>query len=98
VPQIILEKYGAVSKECALYMAEGATHTLGANIGLSVTGVAGPTGGTDEKPVGRVYVGLAAAGTTKVKECNFGKNRESNRERSAVTALDMARRYLMGGE
>jgi nicotinamide-nucleotide amidase len=94
VPQIILEKYGAVSKECASYMAEGVIQSLGANIGISITGVAGPTGGTDEKPVGLVYVGLAVSGDTKVKECRFGNHRENNRDRSAVTALDMVRRYL----
>jgi nicotinamide-nucleotide amidase len=72
VPQIILEKYGAVSEECARYMAEGAVQNLGANIGVSVTGIAGPSGGTDDKPVGRVYVGLSAAGETQVKEFRFG--------------------------
>jgi len=98
VPQIILEKYGAVSKECASYMAEGVIQALGANIGVSITGVAGPTGGTQEKPVGLVYVGLAVPGDTKVKECRFGSHRENNRDRSAVTALDMIRRYLQGIE
>jgi len=98
VPQIILEKYGAVSKECASYMAEGVIQTLGANIGVSITGVAGPTGGTEEKPAGLVYVGLAVPGDTRVKECRFGNHRENNRDRSAVTALDMIRRYLQGIE
>jgi nicotinamide-nucleotide amidase len=96
VPQIILEKYGAVSKECASYMAEGVIQAVGANIGVSITGVAGPTGGTEEKPVGLVYVGLAVPGNTKVRECRFGDHRESNRDRSAVTGLDMVRRYLAG--
>ncbi len=95
VPQIILEKYGAVSEECARYMAEGAVQNLGANIGISVTGIAGPSGGTDEKPVGITYIGLSAAGKTNAKEYRFGNNRERNRERSAVVALDMVRRYLM---
>lgn len=95
VPQIILEKHGAVSEECARYMAEGAVQNLGANIGVSVTGIAGPSGGTDEKPVGIVFVGLSVAGETRVKEFRFGNDRERNRERSAVVALDMVRRYLM---
>ena len=95
VPQIILEKYGAVSDECARYMAEGAVQNLGANIGVSVTGIAGPSGGTDDKPVGIVYIGLSAAGETRAKEYRFGNDRERNRERSAVAALDMVRRYLM---
>ena len=55
-------------------------------------------GGTLEKPVGLVYVGLAVPGETKVKECRFGNHRENNRDRSAVTALDMIRRYLQGIE
>jgi len=98
VPQIILEKYGAVSDECARYMAEGATQNLGANIGLSITGIAGPDGGTDEKPVGLVYVGISAAGKSKAKEYHFGTDRDRNRERAAVAALDMLRRYLDGIE
>lgn len=98
VPQIILEKYGAVSSECASYMAEGVIQATGADIGVSITGVAGPTGGTEEKPVGLVYVGLAVPGKTNAKECRFGNQRESNRDRSAVTALDMVRRYLAGIE
>jgi nicotinamide-nucleotide amidase len=95
VPQIILEKYGAVSEECAKYMAEGAAQNSGANIGVSITGIAGPSGGTDEKPVGRVYVGLSVAGETVAREFRFGNDRERNRERSAVVALDMVRRYLL---
>ncbi len=95
VPQIILEKYGAVSDECARYMAEGAVQNLGANIGVSTTGIAGPSGGTDEKPVGIVYIGFSAAGATGAKEYRFGNIRERNRERSAVAALDMVRRYLL---
>ncbi len=98
VPQIILEKYGAVSDECARYMAEGAVQNLGANIGVSITGIAGPSGGTDEKPVGIVYIGFSAAGETGAKEYRFGNNRERNRERSAVMALDMVRRYLLEKE
>ncbi len=98
VPRIILEKYGAVSDECARYMAEGAVQSLGANVGVSVTGIAGPGGGTDEKPVGLLYIGLAASGKTMGKEYRFGNERERNRERGAVAALDMVRRYLLGIE
>jgi nicotinamide-nucleotide amidase len=95
VPQIILEKYGAVSDECARYMAEGAVQNLGANIGVSITGVAGPSGGTDEKPVGTVYIGLSASGKTQSREHRLGTLRDRNRERSAILALDMVRRYLL---
>jgi nicotinamide-nucleotide amidase len=95
VPEIILEKYGAVSDECARYMAEGAARNLGADIGVSITGIAGPTGGTDDKPVGLVYVAVAAGGRTGARERRFGNDRERNRERSAVMALDMIRKYLL---
>ncbi len=94
VPQIILEKYGAVSAECVSYMAEGAAQKLGANIGLAITGIAGPSGGTEEKPVGTVFIGLAIPGKTETKEYHFGGDRESNRERAATAAMDMLRRYL----
>jgi nicotinamide-nucleotide amidase len=95
VPDIILEKYGAVSDECARYMAEGVSRNLGADIGVSITGIAGPSGGTEEKPVGLVYVAVAAGGKTGARERRFGNDRERNRERSAVMALDMIRRYLV---
>ncbi len=98
VPQIILEKYGAVSAECARYMAEGAAQNLSANIGVSITGVAGPTGGTPEKPVGLVYIGLYASGHADAREYRIGPDRERNRERSATAALDLIRRYLKGIE
>jgi nicotinamide-nucleotide amidase len=95
VPQIVLEKYGAVSRECASAMADGVIHHIGANIGISITGIAGPDGGTDDKPVGKVFVGLAASGYNDVLELQFGGDRECNRERSATMALDMIRRYLL---
>ena len=95
VPSIILEKYGAVSEECATYLAEGVMRQTGADIGVSITGIAGPSGGTPEKPVGKVFVGLAAADYTKVEELQFGGDRGCNRERSATMALDIIRRYLL---
>jgi nicotinamide-nucleotide amidase len=94
VPQIIIEKYGGVSEECARYMAEGAARNLEADIGVGVTGIAGPSGGSDEKPVGLLYIGLSVSGKTAGKEFRLGTERERNRERSAVVALDSLRRYL----
>lgn len=96
VPQIILEKYGAVSEECARYMAEGVSQNLGANIGVSITGIAGPDGGTDEKPVGLVYIGISYNGKTEAQLFNFGAERERNRERAVYSALDMIRRVILG--
>lgn len=89
-----LEKYGAVSPETAAEMAEGIARTSGAAIGLATTGIAGPDGGTPEKPVGLVYVALHADGETKVKELRFAGKRNKIRERAAYAALDWLRRIL----
>ena len=96
VPEDIIQKFGAVSEECARAMAHGAVNNLGATIGISVTGVAGPDGGTAEKPVGLVYIGLAAPGKLTVKQYNFGKERDRNRDRSAISALEIVRKHLLG--
>lgn len=90
-----LEKYGAVSPETAAEMAEGAARTNGADIGLATTGVAGPDGGTPEKPVGLVYIALHYDGKTKVKEFRFAGKRNKIRERAAYAALDWLRRTLL---
>lgn len=89
-----LEKYGAVSPETAAEMAEGIARTSGAAIGLATTGIAGPDGGTPEKPVGLVYVALHTDGETKVKELRFAGKRNKIRERAAYAALDWLRRTL----
>ena len=91
---LLLEKYGAVSPQTAAEMAEGIARTSGAAIGLATTGVAGPDGGTPEKPVGLVYVALHADGKTKVKELRFAGKRNKIRERAAYAALDWLRRTL----
>lgn len=90
-----LDKFGAVSEETAFEMAEGIAKTSGTNIGLSTTGIAGPSGGTEEKPVGLVYIGLYINGTTKVKKLLCSGNREMIRLRSTVSALDFLRRELL---
>ena len=98
VPAITVERHGAVSAETAKYMAEGVKKLTGASIGVSITGIAGPTGGTTEKPVGLVYVGLAADDGTKTKDYHYGQDRRRNRLRASFSAMDMVRRYLMGIE
>jgi len=90
-----LEKFGAVSSETALEMAEGAARTSGADVGLSITGVAGPDGGSDEKPVGRVYIGVQAFGKSSAIEVNLKGDRDKIRARSAAIALDFLRRTLL---
>ena len=73
VPAEMIERYGAVSEEVARAMADGALARTPAHIALSITGVAGPDGGTAAKPVGLVYLGVAARGSsTRVRECRFG--------------------------
>lgn len=89
-----LEKFGAVSEETAKEMAEGIANTSKTDIGLSTTGIAGPGGGTSEKPVGLVYVGLHINGETKVKKLQLSGNRDMIRRRVTITALDWLRREL----
>ena len=90
VPWSMIEKYGAVSKECAVAMAGGARDELGADLGLSVTGIAGPTGGSEEKPVGTVFFGLAdSAGIIFRKEVFLNLSRLQVRRIAAITALEM---------
>ena len=95
VKEETLQKYGAVSHETAKEMAEGVAKTAGTNIGLATTGIAGPEGGTEEKPVGLVYIGLSIDGMTQTKECHFIGNREKIRTRAVYTALDWLRRELL---
>lgn len=90
-----LETYGAVSEETAREMAEGARRVSGADYAISITGVAGPDGGTPEKPVGLVYIGIAAPGGTEVRKEQFNGNREHNRLQSAQVALNALRLRLI---
>ncbi|MCD6163638.1 MAG: competence/damage-inducible protein A [candidate division Zixibacteria bacterium] len=94
VPALTIERHGAVSAETVKYMAEGVKKLTGASIGAAITGIAGPTGGTPEKPVGLTYIGIAAEDSTKAKDFHYGKDRNQNRLRACYSALDMVRRYL----
>lgn len=89
-----LERYGAVSMQVAEEMAAGVAATSGATVGLSTTGVAGPDGGTEEKPVGLVYIGICMNGKTKAKEFRYAGKRNRIRERATFQALDWLRRAL----
>jgi len=92
VPAAVLARAGAVSSECAQAMAEGIRRTAGTDLGLAVTGIAGPDGGTAEKPVGTVYLALASAAGTRVERFRFTGDRSQVRLHSACTALDWLRR------
>ncbi|HEX9090064.1 MAG TPA: CinA family protein [Anaerolineales bacterium] len=94
VRQDTLEGHGAVSQETALEMARGIRVTLRADIGLSVTGIAGPSGGTPEKPVGTVWIGLSSANEEYARHFLWSGNRLKIKEQSAHTALELLRQYL----
>jgi nicotinamide-nucleotide amidase len=96
VPDAILAKHGAVSAECAQAMAAGARARAGTDLGVSITGIAGPDGGTPTKPVGLVFVGLADARTAASHRYLFEEDRAGNKAWSATMALDRLRRYCLG--
>ena len=99
VPHETLVTYGAVSEQTARAMAEGIVRESGADIGVGITGIAGPDGGTEEKPVGLVYIALSDGKNTWVaKRQPMGrlKSREWHRHCAASKALDMVRRYHAG--
>ena len=85
----------AVSEQTAKEMAEGAAKAAGAEAALSATGIAGPSGGTEDKPVGLVYIGCYLNGETVVKECRFHGNRMENRAQTVETALEMLKDALL---
>jgi nicotinamide-nucleotide amidase len=89
-----LEQHGAVSAECALEMAEGARKALGADVSVSVTGIAGPGGGTPEKPVGLVFLCAAGPGKELAQEIRFSGARDQVRRYATVAALHLLRRLL----
>jgi nicotinamide-nucleotide amidase len=95
VPPTLIEKHGAVSREVAAALAEGIRKRCDATFGVGITGVAGPTGGTAEKPVGLVFHALAGERETEVVERNFPGDRKRIRWFATQQALDMVRRKLM---
>lgn len=95
VDQDTLDKYGAVSRETAEEMAVGAARAAGADAAVSVTGIAGPEGGTPSKPVGLTYIGCYAKGTTRVEKFYFTGNRSKNREYAVSRALTLLREEIM---
>jgi len=96
VPHQLLEDFGAVSRECATTLSRNVAQLLGADIGVGITGIAGPDGGSDEKPVGTVYVSVSAGGMTWCKTIRPQRDRALNRNMATLMALDMVRRYLEG--
>jgi nicotinamide-nucleotide amidase len=95
VPKSLLARHGAVSREVGAAMAEGIRKRCKATFGIGITGVAGPSGGSEEKPVGLVYIALASERETQVEERKFPGDRKRVRWFASQMALDMMRRKLM---
>ncbi len=98
VEKFVLDKYGAVSKEVAAAMATGVRQKAKSDLGIGITGIAGPGGGSREKPVGLVYIGLSYDQATIVKRFFFQGNRDQNKTQSAQAALEMIKDYCQKKE
>lgn len=95
VPEEIIDTRGAVSAEVAVALADGIRRRTGATLGVGITGVAGPTGGTPEKPVGTVHVAIADASGSKERGTRYPGERDRVRWQASQTALDLVRRYFL---
>lgn len=91
-----IERYGAVSRQVAEQMAEGVRRISGADYAVSTTGIAGPTGGSEDKPVGTVWIAVATPSGVTARRMCYGRLRKQNIERASASALDMLRRILSG--
>ncbi len=96
VDEDTIVQHGAVSLEVARQMAEGVKSISGADIGISITGIMGPTGATADKPIGLVYIGYCDEKVCTAKKFVFGEDRILNKERTAQAALDIIRRFVLG--
>ena len=94
VPEAIIDDFGAVSEQCAAAMATGCRDVMQTDLAISVTGIAGPDGGSDEKPLGTVWLAAASADGVVTKKLHLAGNRGRIRRVSALQALDLARRQL----
>lgn len=94
VPEDVIKKHGAVSEQVAKAMAKGIRKKSNVDIGISTTGIAGPTGGTKEKPVGLVFIALSTEKETLVKKFQFSGNRIENKESTCNAALQMLYEYI----
>lgn len=94
VPRAVLDNPGAVSDECARRMAMGANNALGSTVAVSTTGIAGPAGGTQRKPVGLVYIAIAGPDGTICEEHVFPGNRETITQAATDRAVEMLADYL----
>jgi nicotinamide-nucleotide amidase len=95
VPAETIEKCGVVSQEVVEAMAKGVRKLMEADFGVATTGVAGPSGGTDENPVGTVWIGVATPNGVVSKRFNFGKDRENVINRATIAAFEMLRQQIL---
>jgi nicotinamide-nucleotide amidase len=95
VPAETIEKHGVVSQEVVEKMAMGVRNLMEADFGVAATGIAGPSGGTDENPVGTVWIGVASQNGVVSKRYNFGKGRENIINRATIAAYEMLRQQLI---
>lgn len=95
VNKATLKKYGAVSAQTAREMALGAALEADSDVSISVTGIAGPDGGTDEKPVGLVYIGVCVKNKVHVEEFRFSGDRANVREQTVISALGLLRKCIL---
>lgn len=98
VPETVLEAHGAVSAQVAVAMAEGARRRLGVDVAIAVTGIAGPDGGTETKPVGLTYVAIADADGDDVRRHLWSADRSGNKRASAAAALSLVLERLAATE
>ena len=96
IPLELIDRFGAVSAEVAAAMARGIQSAAHVDLSLAVTGIAGPDGGSDAKPVGLIYVAVADKQTVRTEEHRLLGGREQIRLRASQMALDMVRRHLIG--
>jgi nicotinamide-nucleotide amidase len=95
VPAALIQSKGAVSSEVAIALADGIRRRAGSQLGVGITGIAGPGGGTEEKPVGTVHIALSAAGGVKERRLHFPGDREMIRIQASQAALDMVRIHFL---
>ena len=94
VDPALIEAHGAVSEQVATAMAEGIRQQAGSDFGLAVTGIAGPTSGSADKPVGLTYIAVTGVNGTRCEQFRFHQDRVRNKERAAQAALNLLRLYL----
>ncbi|WP_319778008.1 CinA family protein [Maridesulfovibrio sp.] len=94
VPETVIMEHGAVSEETVRAMAEGVCKTMGVNVGISLSGIAGPTGGTPDKPVGTVWMGWHVNGETYAEKILFSGDRMDVKQQSLQTVLEKLHKFL----